>query len=192
LLTLLCQIGRKLLPLVLLTGMILLSVLNSSLERVRGADPDSASKLYTASDLKQMARCELETLFASAGPGQMPSGWVPGELLVLTDFPMPRVSEALARRYWQGKEFEPDGSFVNQFRYRQRFPSKAVIGPSLYDGKPAIVMAYPPSTPFFRNIRDEFREVSPGLYLGRIYSTSKGSRFLGFMYLRTAGSCPPG
>ncbi len=188
----LCQIWRKVLSLGLLTGLILLSALNPSQERVRGADPGVAPTLYTVCALKQMTPCELEHLFASAGVGQIPSGWTPGELLVLTDFPIPKVSEALARRYWMGKEIQPDGSFINQFRYRQRFPSKAVIGPSLYDGKPAIVMAYPPGTPFFRNIHDEFREVSPGLYLGRIYSTAKCPRFLGFMYLRTAGCCPPG
>ena len=151
----------------------------------------AAGALYTVCDLKRMNPCELERLFASAGPGRMPSGWMPGELLVLTDFPMPRVTEALARRYWQGKEIQPDGSFINQFRYRQRFASRAVIGPSFYDGKPAIVMAYPPGTPFFQNVRDEFREVSPGLYLGRIYNTAKCPRLLGFMYLRNGGCCPP-
>ena len=114
----LCQIWRKTFSLGLLAGLILLSALNPSLERVRGADPGAAPTLYTVCDLKRMTPCELELLFASAGPGQMPSGWTPGELLVLTDFPMPRVSEALARRYWRGKEIEPDGSFINQFRYR--------------------------------------------------------------------------
>jgi hypothetical protein len=184
------QIWRKALMLGLLSGLILLSALDPSLERVSRADSDGAPALYTVCALKQMTACELEALFNSASPGQMPSGWVPGELLILTDFPMPRISEALAHRYWQGKQIEPDGSFINQFKYRQRFASKAVIAPSLYDGKPAIVMAYPPRTPFFGNIRDEFREVSPGLYLGRIYSTAKCPRFLGFMYLRPAGCCP--
>ncbi|CAN5411229.1 hypothetical protein BH10PLA2_BH10PLA2_03940 [soil metagenome] len=186
----LCQIWRKALSLGVLTGsIVLLSTLDPSTERVQGADHGTAPALYTVCDLKQMNTCQLEALFASSSPGQMPSGWVPGELLILTDFPMPRLSESLARRYWQGKHIEPDGSFINQFKYKQRFPSKAVIGPSLYDEKPAIVMAYPSGTPVFGNIRDEFREVSPGLYLGRIYSTAKCPRFLGFMYLRQAGCC---
>jgi hypothetical protein len=159
------QMWRKAVMFALLTGLILLSALVPSLERVSRADSDGGPAVYTVCALKQMTACELEALFASASPGQMPSGWVPGELLILTDFPMPRVSEVLAHRYWQGKQIEPDG-------------------------KPAIVMAYPPRTPFFGNIRDEFREVSPGLYLGRIYSTAKCPRFLGFMYLRPAGCCP--
>jgi hypothetical protein len=175
----------------LLTGLILLLALGPSSERVRGAPPGGVPTLYTVCDLKRMTPCELEQLFASVEVGPMPSGWMPGELLVLTDFPMPRISEALARGNWRGKQLGPDGSFVNQFRYRQRFSSQAVIAPSLYDGRPAIVMAYPPDTPFFRNIRDEFREVSPGLYLGRIYNTAKCPRLLGFMYLRVAGCCPP-
>lgn len=188
----LCKIWRTALSPGLLTGLILLSALETAPERGCCADTAGAVRLYNVCDLKRMTPCELEHLFATANVGPMPSGWMPGELLVLTDFPMPRVSEALARRNWYGKEIAPDGSFVNQFRFRQRFPSKAVIGPSFLDGRPSIVMAYPSDTPYFRNIRDEFREIAPGLYLGRIYNTAKCPRLLGYMYLRVAGCCLPG
>jgi hypothetical protein len=76
----------------LLSGLILLSALDPSLERVSRADSDGAPALYTVCALKQMTACELEALFNSASPGQMPSGWVPGELLILTYFPMTSIS----------------------------------------------------------------------------------------------------
>lgn len=171
-----------------LPALMVLSAAGFSTDRVRG-DEAVAVGSYTVCDLKRMSACELERLFASVDAGPMPSGWMPGELLILTDFPLPRTSEALSRHGWKGKHVCPDGSFINQFRYHQRFPSKAVIEPSFYDGKPAIVMAYPPNTFYFRNIRDEFRMVAPGLYLGRIYNTAKCPRLLGWMYLRQSDEC---
>lgn len=172
-----------------LPALICLVAVGPALDRARG---DGAAGVITVCDLKRMNACQLERLFAAAEVGRMPVGWMPGELLVLTDFPLPRTSEALSRHGWKGKHVCPDGSFINQFRYKQRFPSKAVIGPSFYDGKPAIVMAYPPDTFYFRDIRDEFREVAPGLYLGRVYNTAKCPRFLGWMYLRQADGCCAG
>ena len=48
------------------------------------------------------------------------------------------------------------------------FPFDTSVGPSAIDGAPCIVLDYDkPNNPFFiRAIRDELREVAPGLFLG--------------------------
>ena len=43
------------------------------------------------------------------------------------------------------------------------------LGPSCLDGKPSIVMDYGETSLVWADVRDEVREVAPGLYLGRMY-----------------------
>jgi hypothetical protein len=48
-------------------------------------------------------------------------------------------------------------------------------------------MEYAPGTPILGNVRDEIREIAPGLYLGRLYERCP-PRFLGYFALE-AVSC---
>jgi hypothetical protein len=133
--------------------------------------------------LPRLTACQLEQLYAQADVGRFPVGFMRGRLLVMTDFPFPKASVVLSGLAWKGKHVGPDGTFINQFTGVRAIGSKAFIGPSWYDGRPAIVMQYPPNTALFGNIRDEFREIAPGLYLGQIYQRCPCPRFLGFMCL---------
>jgi hypothetical protein len=45
------------------------------------------------------------------------------------------------------------------------------IEPSLRDGRPAIVLDYSQSSFVYRNVRDEIREISPGIFLGYVDDT---------------------
>ncbi len=147
------------------------------------AEESERARRRTYEGLTNLSACELEQLYASACPGEMPVGFLRGRLLILVNFPMPRFSVWGSGFGWKGKHIGHDGTFINQFTFRRRISSKAVIKESFFDGKPSIVMDYPPGTPLFENIRDEFREVCPGLYLGLIYRRCP-KEFIGYMCLQ--------
>ena len=107
-----------------------------------------------------------------------------GRVVLLTDRRLPRVKAGAANAVWRGKEWAADGSFVNRWAGGVRaIGSQAVIGPSWADGRPAVVMEYPPGTPLFANTRDELREVAPGLYLGAFYDRCPCPRLRGYFAL---------
>ena len=136
--------------------------------------------------LKQFCPAELEALYAQAQAGTPPVGRLRGYVLVMTGKPCPKLAARTANLAWKGKVFEPDGCFVNQWLLGFRaLGSQAILGPSAWDDQPALVMEYAPGTPIFGNIRDEIREVAPGLYLGRLYERCPCPRFLGFFALQS-------
>ena len=93
-------------------------------------------------------------------------------------------SFAGSRRFpWAGKSFEAsedeNGSGVNRVRLagvRNWFPFKTRFESSAVDGKPCILLDYAqPQNPWaIRHIRDELREVSPGVFLGPAMWESRG------------------
>ena len=52
-------------------------------------------------------------------------------------------------------------------------PATVAVGPSRVDGRPALVIDYADSGRAFRDIRDEVREVAPGVYLGLTFQGAK-------------------
>lgn len=81
------------------------------------------------------------------------------------------------RRFpWEGKTFEAKGegrgAGINRVRLgalrMNWFPFETRVEPSVVDGQPCIYLDYAqPGNPWFiAKIRDEIREVAPGLYLG--------------------------
>jgi hypothetical protein len=93
--------------------------------------------------------------------------------------PLGVMLRALARhpRFpWEGKSFFPgtedEGRGVNRVdlivRRFEWFPFVTRVEPSVVDGAPCVYLDYAsPGNPWFiARIRDELREVAPGLYLG--------------------------
>ena len=90
---------------------------------------------------------------------------------------------------WDGKSFKAtnnkQGTGINRINLtltqKQWFPFNTVIVPSVIDGKACIYLDYDlPENPWFiRKIRDELREVSPGLFLGpAMWKDNKGGAAL--------------
>ncbi len=85
---------------------------------------------------------------------------------------------------WAGKSFEAtsdaEGSGINRIRLGgglQWFPFQTRVEPSAIDGAPCILLDYDhaPNPKPIRMIRDELREVAPGLFLGpAMLDTGKG------------------
>jgi hypothetical protein len=137
-----------------------------------------------AAGLHRLSLCELDQLYRRATVQAPPQGWLPGEVIAFTNMPLPDLAKRLSDRFWVGKHIEPDGYFINQWRRRRALDSCLRIGPSYVDGKPALVFEYPWYTPLFGPMRDEYREIAPGLFLGRMYRRRPCVRFLGFNYLQ--------
>ena len=123
--------------------------------------------------LVEMSRDELDALFRSSDAGKIPVGRTSGAVLVApgTDiaWPAKRLIRWLA---WRGKVFDPQrGDLLNLIL---PFGVKAVRAKvykdaSWLDQKETIVLDYSKTSRLAHKIRDEIREVSPGVYLGLVY-----------------------
>jgi hypothetical protein len=136
--------------------------------------------------LKQMQRLserELECLYAQADAAPLPVGFVRGQVLFLSGRPLPRVGARVSGLVWKGKHFDEQGWFINQWTGFRAIASHATYGASWYDGRPCLVLQYPEGTALLGNMRDEVREIGPGVYLARVYERSPPRRFRGFIGL---------
>ncbi len=126
---------------------------------------------------------QLEQVFACGTLANDPVGAWKGRVLVRTDGKLGRVRARLASVVWKGKCFDEDGGFINQWLGFRAVGSQATIAPSWYDGKPCLVLEYPPDAAMFSNTRDELREIAPGVYLGRFYERCPCPRLQGYFLL---------
>ena len=138
----------------------------------------------TLDDLSAMHVDELDTLYRE---GTMPSsfsaldGQPKGRMLAIRGLdktPLFSPITAFSKFSlfpWDGKSFKSTsastGEGINRINLVGKlnwFPFKTRIEPSVIDGKDCIYLDYEqPGNPFFiAKIRDELREVAPGLFLG--------------------------
>lgn len=123
------------------------------------------------------SREELDQIYRGAGPGQIPEGNTHGTAIVagsLWSKSLARVARLFA---WQGKVFDlfgPDrqsGVLVNKITpFSLTFiVAKVYLGDSWLDGRPTIIIDYSSTSFFAKAIRDEIREIEPGVYLGKVW-----------------------
>lgn len=124
-----------------------------------------------------MSRSELDEIYKHAKPGSIPQGSTRGTA-ILGGGAMPRIFSKAARALaWQGKVFDlfsPDfnsGVVVNKILPvgLHSIVAKTYRGQSWMDGKDTIIIDYSDTSLLARQIRDEIREVEPGLYLGKVW-----------------------
>jgi hypothetical protein len=128
---------------------------------------------YDAQKLMAMSQEELDRLFTESPVGEIPDGEAEGTAIVS---PGTRFSPEIARFIntfaWQGKVFDArNGVLRNRIL---PFGLNAIIakvykGPSWLDGKECIILDYSETSLIAQWIRDEIREISPKLYLGKVY-----------------------
>jgi hypothetical protein len=123
------------------------------------------------------SRAELDEVYRNAPAGSIPSGDTRGTAIV-TGSLFSKTLAALARLFaWQGKIFDlfpPDrqnGILVNKITpFSLTFVvAKVYRDNSWMDGKETIVIDYSKTSFFAKAIRDEIREVEPGVYLGKVW-----------------------
>ncbi|MFO0863743.1 MAG: hypothetical protein U0744_03645 [Gemmataceae bacterium] len=138
---------------------------------VRSAAEEPAP--LTFQTLSCMTRSELEAIYRSAQPGNLPTGFVKGKTIMLPEDTFFGRRSKTANALWKGKHIDADGSFVNQWAIGRAVRGRAYLGESWLDGQASLVLDYAGTSPLiWRNSRDEMREVAPGLYIGFMHDRS--------------------
>ena len=124
-----------------------------------------------------LSRKELDDIYRNAQPGPMPTGDTRGTAIV-TGALLPRTLARFARLFaWQGKVFDifaddgNSGVLLNKISPLGLgfIVAKVYRDVSWMDQKETIVIDYSTTSFFAKRIRDEIREVEPGLYLGKVW-----------------------
>ena len=133
--------------------------------------------MVQADELPSMRGSELEDLFAKADAGAIPVGTGTGQALIASGTVAARPLLALVRLVaWRGKQFDEQGHSLRNLigpLATRAIIADVYIGDSRLDGRPCIVLDYSKTSRVAGWIRDEIREVEPGLYVGLVYVRSR-------------------
>jgi hypothetical protein len=128
-----------------------------------------------------LSREELDDIYRQAQPGTVPNGDTEGTAIVYGTL-FARYYAFLAGLFaWQGKVFDlfppkyDNGVLVNKILPvgLGLIVAKVYRDTSWLDGKETIVIDYSRTSLVARSIRDEIREVEPGVYLGKVWLKKK-------------------
>ncbi|MFT7185793.1 MAG: hypothetical protein ACI84K_001176 [Pseudohongiellaceae bacterium] len=135
------------------------------------------AKIHTVDQWVKMSRSHLDAIYKKAKAGKLPQGDTIGTA-IFAGSPLPRILSSAANLLaWQGKVFDlfsPDfdsGVVINKVSPLglNLIVAKTYRDKSWMDGKDTIVIDYSGTSLVARQIRDEIREVEPGLYLGKVW-----------------------
>ncbi len=135
--------------------------------------PTANTKINDPKEFLKMSGEELDRIFRESSSGEIPRGEGKGTAIIV---PGTHVSEEIARLVnlftWKGKVFDPvKGELRNKIL---PLGHKAIVArvykeKSWFDQKECIVLDYSKTSLVAKWIRDEIREVAPGIYLGLVY-----------------------
>ena len=116
---------------------------------------------------------ELGELFHAGTVNAIPNGHGKGTVLIGTGGPLARLAAALSYALlWRGKVVNArQGRLKNILTPVgiQAIEATVYKQDSWYDGETCIVLDYSKTSFVARMIRDEIREIAPGLYLGLVF-----------------------
>lgn len=138
-----------------------------------------------------MSWCDLEQLYRQSPPGTIPAGYTRGRAIYCPGATLTPARSKMSQAMWHGKHFCPaDCTLINQWCFGRAVRARVGYGDSWLDGKPSIVMDYRGMSHVWSDVRDEIREVAPGLYLGQMYRCKSGQpRMKIFFALEVAPCC---
>ena len=119
-------------------------------------------------DLVRSDRANLESLYSNGTVTTPPPGFAPGKAI-----PDPGTRKAVRKSrtigiLWKGKVFS-EGQMINRLvGGREAVTASVYVGESWLDGKPSLILDYA-GHKRFGDVRDEMREVSPGVFVGITY-----------------------
>jgi hypothetical protein len=137
-----------------------------------GVGTASAGEQGSVLCLEQVAKMtwpDLEQLYRNAGPATVAPGFLRGKAIYCQDSRLAGPRTALTNFLWHGKHFRDDGTLVNQWCGFKAIKAKVYPGSSWLDGGSALIMDYSETSHVWADVRDELREVAPGLYLGAMF-----------------------
>ena len=124
-------------------------------------------------DLLKMKQEELDELFRQSPAGELPDGDADGIVLVKPGSEISRIASGIIHLVaWRGKVFRrAKGDLKNKILPfgLNAVRAKVYKDPSWFDGKETIVLDYSKTSFLARKVRDEIREVSPGVFLGLVF-----------------------
>lgn len=121
-------------------------------------------------ELARMSWVEMECLYRAAEAGAIPTGTTRGLAFYSPCDKHAALRSRTTKLLWKGKEFDCAGtSLVNRWCGLKAIKAQVYYGPSWLDGKPSIIMDYACTSHVWKDVRDEVREIAPGLYLGLMY-----------------------
>jgi hypothetical protein len=123
------------------------------------------------------SREELDEIYSNAKPGDVPTGTMKGTAILAGSTFAKLVALLVGLYAWQGKVFDifcpraDAGLLVNKITaFSLTFiVAKVYRGESWLDGKETIIIDYSTTSFFAKLIRDEIREIEPGVYLGKVW-----------------------
>jgi len=143
------------------------------------ASPASLSPAGTldATALLAMSPADLDALFRASPAGAIPTGRGRGSVLFFPGTEIARPFDRVAGKVvWQGKDFTPATqdlkNLVTPLGVRA-IRAEVYAEDSWVDRKPCTVLDYSRSSRLFGWIRDEIREVAPGVYLGVVWGVGR-------------------
>jgi hypothetical protein len=123
--------------------------------------------------LLEMSPDELAALFRSSPAGEIPVGKMHGTVLVAPGTEIAAPTKKFAQLLvWQGKVFDPVKADLRNLILPfgiKAVRAKVYKDSSWFDEQETIVLDYSTTSFVARKIRDEIREVSPGVYLGLVF-----------------------
>jgi hypothetical protein len=133
----------------------------------------ATTKIQDPKEFLKMPAERLDQIFAESPAGEIPRGEGKGTAIVA---PGTEVSSEIARFVnlftWKGKVFDPvKGELRNKILPlgHKAIVAKVYKDQSWFDQKECIVLDYSKTSLVAQWIRDEIREVAPGIYLGVVY-----------------------
>ena len=120
-----------------------------------------------------MSGKQLDEIFRNSPAGEIPRGQGEGTAIVAPGTKLTGIIARLVKRLnWQGKVFDPaKGQLINLVGPggHELIVAKVYKEKSWFDEKECVVLDYAKTSFLAKKIRDEIREVAPGIYLGIVY-----------------------
>jgi len=131
----------------------------------------------TVPDLLKLSQSQLDDLFEESPPGDIPDGEANGTAIIAPGTTYTGdIAEMINHFAWQGKVFDAQKGLLRNKILPLGFRAiiaKIYKAPSWLDGKECIVLDYSETSVIAHWIRDEIRNVAPGIYLGKVYWDKK-------------------
>jgi len=131
----------------------------------------------TVPDLLNMSQSQLDDLFEKSPAGDIPDGEGKGTAIIAPGTTYTEdIAQFISHFSWHGKVFDSEKGFLlNEILPLgvRAIIAKVYKAPSWLDGKECIVLDYSETSILAHWIRDEIRNISPGIYLGKVYWEKK-------------------
>ena len=149
------------------------TIASTSAAAKKTAASTTTKPVRDVNEFLKMPAERLDEIFRSTAAGEIPTGEGKGLAIIA---PGTKISDEIARFVnlftWKGKVFDPtSGTLRNKILPlgHRAIVARVYKEKSWFDGKEAIILDYSKTSLLAKWIRDEIREVSPGIYLGIVY-----------------------